>query len=198
QRLGLRADERGRFIARAIEDASPRSLAALDAATRLGESLAAERALDRGAPSRAMLDQLMHRPETIPDMWWSARLHALDRGQIVLRGAVLMRLNGVRSSAARDRASLPPEFARALTESAPTPLSALRRTWRAGGAAFQLASAVAVALAAASVVGEAMILRAAFDITGWLAIGSQRWWAVGAAAVFLGVAALVDRTVSDA
>jgi ABC-type bacteriocin/lantibiotic exporter with double-glycine peptidase domain len=197
QQLGLRADDRRLLIATAIDDASPGRLAALDAAARFVESLAAERALDRGASSRAVIDQLMARPEMIPDLWWSARLDPSDRAQIVMRGAVLMRVNGVRASAERDRASLSPEFARALTDRAPTPLSALRSTLRTAGVSFQLSSAVAVALAAAFVVGEALLLRAAFDITRWLAIGSQRWWAVGAAAVFLGVVTLLDRTVSE-
>jgi ATP-binding cassette subfamily B protein len=198
RRLGLRADDRQRLIASAIDDASPSRLAALDAATRFVESLAAERALDRGASSSAVIDQMMQRPEMIPDMWWSARPHPSDREQIVMRGAVLMRVNGVRASAERDRGSLSPEFARALIDRVPTPLSALRNTLQTAGASFQLSSAVVVALAAAFVVGEALLLRAAFDITRWLAIGSQRWWAVGAAAVFLGVVTLLDRTVSEA
>ena len=197
RRLGLHADDRRQLIARAIEDASAEPLAALDAATRFVESLAAERALDRGAASGAVIDQLIARTEMIPDMWWSARVHPSDREQIVMRGAVLMRVKGVRASAESDRASLSPQFARALTDRVPTPLSALRNTVRAAGASFQLSSAVAVTLAAAFVVGEAMLLRAAFDITRWLAIGSQRWWAVAAAAVFLGVVTLLERTGSE-
>jgi ABC-type bacteriocin/lantibiotic exporter with double-glycine peptidase domain len=197
RRLRLRTDDRGRLIARALEDASAGPLAALDAATRFVESLAVERALDRGAPSGEVIDRLMQRPEMIPDLWWSARRHPSDCEQIVMRGAVLLRVKGVRDSAEIVRASLPPEFARALTDRAPTPLSVLRDTVRAAGPSVQFSSAVAVALAAAFVVGEAMVLRAAFDVTRWLAIGSQRWWAVGAAAVLLGLVTLLDRTVSE-
>jgi ATP-binding cassette subfamily B protein len=134
----------------------------------------------------------------IPEMWWSARRHPSDPEQIVMRGAVLMRVNGARASAAHDRASLSPEFARALTDCVPTPLSALREVVRGAGAPFQLSLAAAVALAAAFVVAEAMLLRGAFDITRWLAVGTQRWWAIGAAAVVLAVVTLVERTVSDA
>src|SRR5262245_21942865 len=197
RRLGLGADDRRPLVARAIEDASPCRLAALDAAVRFVESLAAERAIDRGASVRTLIDQLMQSTEMIPDMWWSARLHPSNPDQVVMRGAVLLRVRGIRASAERDRASLPQEFARALTDLVPTPLSALRNTLRAAGAPFQLSAAIAVALAAAFVVGEAMLLRAAVDITRWLAVGSQRWAAVGAAAVFLGVITLLDRTVSD-
>jgi len=198
RRLGLESDDCQQRIARAIADPSPGLLAALDAATRFVESLAAERALDRGASAGAVIDQLITRTEMIPEMWWSARLHPSDRTQIVMRGAVLMRVNGVRASAASDRASLSPEFARTLTDRVPTPLSALRDTLRAAGPPFQLSLAAAVALAAAFVVGEALLLRGAFDITRWLAVGSQRWWAIGAAAVFLAVVTLVERMVSDA
>src|SRR5262245_45103525 len=198
RRLGLGDDDRRQLVARAIEDSSPRLLAALDAATRFVESLAAERALDRGASARAVIGQLMQHIDMIPETWWSARLHPSNREQIVMRGAVLMRVNGVRASAARDRASLSPEFARALTDRVPTPLSALRSTLQAAGASFQLSLAAAVVLAAAFVVGEAMILRGAFDITRWLSVGSQRWWAIGAGAVLLTVVTLVERTVSDA
>src|SRR5262245_21560265 len=45
RRLGLEPDDRQRLIARALADASANVLAALDAATRFVESLAAERAL---------------------------------------------------------------------------------------------------------------------------------------------------------
>jgi ABC-type bacteriocin/lantibiotic exporter with double-glycine peptidase domain len=197
RQLGLGADDRRRLVARAIEDASPCRLAALDAAVRFVESLAAERAIDRSASSRAVIDQLLQSTGMIPDMWWSARLHPSDRNQVVMRGAVLLRVRGIRASAERERASLSQDFARALTDRAPTPLSALRQTLRAAGALFQLSAAIGVALAAASIVGEAMLLRAAIDITRWLAVGSQRWEAIGAAAVFLGMITLLDRTVGD-
>src|SRR5262245_31893643 len=58
RRLGLETDDRQQLIARAIADASPDVLAALDAATRFAESLAAERALNRGASARAIVEQL--------------------------------------------------------------------------------------------------------------------------------------------
>src|SRR5262249_46234000 len=71
--LGLGADDRRRLVARAIDDESPAQLAALDAAARFVESLAAERALGRGRSSRDVIEQLMQRTEMIPEMWWSAR-----------------------------------------------------------------------------------------------------------------------------
>ena len=198
RRLRLGALDRQTLIASALVDPTPQTLAALDAATRLVESLAAEQAVDRRPAVVDLLRGLMQRPHTIPEAWWSARVDPADGDQIVMRGAVLMRVRGVRTAADRDPSALSPEFADALTERARPPLVVLWQTLLADGLRFPMALAAALALAAAGVVAEAVLFRGLFDLARSLAVGSQRWLALGALALFFGAVTLLELAVSHA
>jgi ABC-type bacteriocin/lantibiotic exporter with double-glycine peptidase domain len=198
RKLRLGALDRQTLIASALLDTTPQTLAALDAATRLVESLAAEQAVDRRPAVVDLLRGLMQRPHTIPEAWWSARVDPADGDQIALRGAVLMRVKGVRAATDRDPSALSPEFADALTERARPPLVALWKTLCADGLRFPVALAAALALAAAGVVAEAVFFRGLFDLARLLAVGSQRWLALGALALFFGAVTLLEIAVSHA
>jgi ATP-binding cassette subfamily B protein len=195
--LGLAADARQGLVGSALIDVTPHALAALDAATRLAESLATEQVVDRGPAVVNLLQSLIKRPQTIPEAWWSARIDPVD-GTMVIRGAVLMRVRGVRTVADHDSSALSIEFADALTERPRSPLVALWRTVRADGGRFQIVLAAALAFAAAGVVGEAILFRGLFDLARSLAVGSQRWWALGALAVFVIAVTLLEVAVGHA
>jgi ATP-binding cassette subfamily B protein len=198
RKLGLDSGSRRQLIAAGLADVSPNTLAALDAATRLVESLAGEGAVRRGSAVANLLETLLKRSESIPEAWWSVRFDPASHSRILMRGVVLMRVKGLRKTVDIDRAALSPEFADALAERAPPPLVALWRILRADGLRFQAALAAALALAAAGVVAEAALLRGLFDLAHSLAIGSQRWWAIGALGVFFAAVTLLEFAVTHA
>ncbi len=192
--LGVSIGDRRRMITEGTADASPNTLAALDAATRLVESLAKEGAADRGRGIATLIDNLACNPGAIPQEWWSARL--TDEDQVRMRGMVLLRVKGVGRSQADQPAR--PELA-AFAEVAEPRYSPLAQLWRAlrpDGLRFPLALTAALALAAAGVVAEAVLFRGFFDLARALTIGSQRWWAIAAFGVFFGAVALLEMSVT--
>ena len=196
--LGLSVRGRQSLIASAAADPAPDALAALDAATRLVESLAGEQAVNRGPALADLLENLVKQPETIPEAWWTARADSADNDRIVVRGAVLMRVNGVRKASDAGNAAPPStEFADALAERTRPPLVALWHTLRADGVRVPLVLAGALALAAAGVVAEAVLFRSLLDLPRAL-VGPQRWWALGALGSFLVAVTLLELAVSHA
>src|SRR5258705_8724209 len=109
-----------------------------------------------------------------------------------------MRVKGVRKRVDVDRSALSPEFADALAEGAYSPLAALWRALRADGVRFQAALALGLALAAAGVVAEAVLFRGLFDLPHSLAIGYQRWLAVGGLGVFFAAVTLLEFAMTQA
>jgi ATP-binding cassette subfamily B protein len=201
-KLGIVRELTRELISQAVVDPGVDSLAALDAAVRLVESLAIEGAVRRGPEIAELVKNLVKRPEAIPQAWWSVRLNMADRGQAVIRGAVLMRVKGLRS----DRVAEAPEpaagaereasFTDVLTETPRSPLSELWRAWRADGLRFPLALVAALVLAAAGVAAEAVLFRGMFDLARVLALGFQRWVAFGALLAFMGAITLLELSVT--
>src|SRR5262249_25534383 len=93
----------------ATADARWRGLATLDAATRLVSELVRSGTLHRGGESRTVLARPIERAlrddQSIPTVYWSARAAppAEDGSeQVILRGAVLLQVSGVKPAAERD------------------------------------------------------------------------------------------------
>ncbi len=113
QRLGLETQECDALIGAAREDTGWQSLATLDAAASLATAVVDAGGLRRGVEARALVQRYVE-PEqpnvssasgAIPDVFWSVRpLPQASRGdhtgeeQLVLRGAVLVRVRGRRPS----------------------------------------------------------------------------------------------------
>jgi ATP-binding cassette subfamily B protein len=170
----------------ALRDSSWRGLGALDAALRMVEKLMRAGALGR-AQARALLSELVGKPETIPDSMWSVR--QLDDGQVEMRGAVVVRAREKRSV---DRAALPGDLAAALAEPPSRPLRQLWRLLREDGL---VGPAVLVfALAAATTAGllEALLFRGLLDLGRQLGVVGQRLGALAALAAMLALLALLE------
>jgi ATP-binding cassette subfamily B protein len=178
------------LIARAAADPSWRSLATLDAATRLCEAMVAASAVRAGPEAARLLatffeqarDELDASPPVescIPGTFWSAgpMAPAEDGEPLVrLRGAVLVRATGIAERRAQDAQegdapSLSPELAAALREEPTRPLRAVVAALRADGLLTPALVAAAAATAALGVVVEALVLRgllgAAFHHGRW-------------------------------
>src|SRR5262249_28365516 len=134
----------------------------------------------------------------IPRHYWSVspdpKSVSAGEQRLLLRGAVLLHLSGRTAPATADstdladgRAALSPELAAALDEKPQSPLRAIWGYLAADGLLAPAAVGGAVAIAAAAMVVEALLLRGIFDIGALLNTGSQRLAAVLALLAFMGL-----------
>jgi ABC-type bacteriocin/lantibiotic exporter with double-glycine peptidase domain len=147
----------------AENDPGWRSFAAMDAGVRMLESLARSRAVDRGPESERLLLTLLEDDGAIPEHYWSARPGEED-GQLVVRGAVLVRALGLAEAAPSS-----PELLAALQQPSARPGAELLRLLRADGIFTPAIIAGALALASAAVIFEAILFR------GLITSGRSLW-----------------------
>jgi len=150
QSLGIENDH---AVRAAVHDPRWRSLAALDAGVRMLASLVDSGAIQRGAESARVLDEFLRHDDTIPEHYWTVR-PAVEDGELVMRGAVLVRASGLAPAAPSS-----PELLAALRQPTARPGRELLRLLRADGIFTPAAIAVALALASAAVILEAILFR---------------------------------------
>jgi ATP-binding cassette subfamily B protein len=202
--LGAGSEATGRLIAEAIADPGWRRVAALDAAVRTVDAIRRARALRRGEETVRVLERLLARerdgggPASLPDSYWSVRPAPEGEEQLVLRGAVLVRVRGPRppTTSAERPAPLSPELVTALEEPPMRPGRELLRLLRADGILVPSALVAALALAAGGVLVEAVLLRGLFDLGRELGISGQRLAAMGALLVFAAALLLLDLPIA--
>jgi ATP-binding cassette subfamily B protein len=190
-----------------------RSLARLDAATRLAESLVRARGLRPGQEVGRLLNMLVEttRTETagaafaIPEPYWSVRPSAIEptaEEHVQLRGAVLVSLRGTApADSSEDEVeerceTLSPELAAARAEPAARPGRTVFRLLGNSGWLACLLVALGIAIAAGSSVAEAVLLRAVIDIGRELGLVQQRLQAVGIVLALAGAVLLVELRVA--
>jgi ATP-binding cassette subfamily B protein len=210
-----------RLLELACADASFRSLAALDAATRALKSLVVAKAL----PSRADRVRLMHRwleqagagsseSLQVPESYWYASSKP-DRDD--LEGEEAVQLSGILLVRIRDRASasapqqaisgesapeiasardsrpeLVSEVRHAFEPNAEPPFRQFLRLLKAEGVLGPLLLAAAGALVATAAILEALILSGLLEIEQYLSESSQRLLAALAALCFMLLVTLAD------
>jgi ABC-type bacteriocin/lantibiotic exporter with double-glycine peptidase domain len=184
-------------------------LAALDAATRLAESVARAdgvRRQEAGSLLEGLFERTCSSPDDIftlvPPAYWSA-LPAPEegKGMLAAHGAVLLRIQGrahaagavpdTDADADADAEALPPELAAALAEA---PASAVRALWsmlREDGLLAPLAVLGASLIAAGAATVETLLFRGIFDLGGELRLPSQRLQAAGALLAFCAIMLLL-------
>jgi ATP-binding cassette subfamily B protein len=173
------------LIQAALRDTEWKSLAALDAATRLTASLVRSKAVAR-RHSASVLQRVVARTDMIPAEYWSVRANPDCGGELLLRGAVLVHTGGILRAEEHDRAALPPDLAAALGDGPSRPGADLLRLLRADGLLMPLSLAGALAAASGAVVLEALLFRAFFDVGRELPLTGQRIAALAALLVFIG------------
>src|SRR5579864_3551097 len=158
-RLGA-SDPMARWLRRAVNGSDWQTMAALDASVRMVESIARSGALSRGSETTRVLESFLEEDETIPDHYWSVR-PAKEEGQLLLRGAVLVRAIGRWPETVRKErpAISSPELIAALRQPPPRPGMELLRLLRADGVFTPASIIVALALGSAAVVVEAILFR---------------------------------------
>jgi ATP-binding cassette subfamily B protein len=187
-RAGLTRGKARSLTRQALEQPPWRALAALDAAARLVTALLLAGGLNRSESTRLLI-RLQDTPEVIPPAYWSVRAGPEDhegQPQVFMRGAVLVRIRGKKTASVQESCgasrNLSPELTAAANE---RPISAgrelARLLWQSGSFAPGTVT-LALAVAAAGVVIEALLFRGLFDVADELGLAGQR---IGAMAAIL-------------
>lgn len=202
----------------AIKDPAWRPLATLDAAMRLVDTIICAGGLHHGRPAAralmACLAQAQHAAEestpTIPATCWSvqpAPPGPEGEEQLLLRGAVLVRISGQRpgdpgrapdgvSDSANGPASLSPELAAALAEPPHRPGREILRLLHADGLLSPIVLVAALVLAATGLVIEGLLWRGLVDLGHDLALTGQRLGAMGVLLIFTTALLLLDLCIA--
>jgi ABC-type bacteriocin/lantibiotic exporter with double-glycine peptidase domain len=175
-RLGLGGD----FVTTANNDPGWQSVAALDAAVRMLESIAKSGAIRRGRETARLLDSFLEKNDTIPEHYWSVR-PTLNKDQLLLRGAVLVRVLGPSPQTAVPSS---PELVAALEQPPARPGRELLHLLRSDGVLTPTALSAALALASGAVIVEAILLRGLLGLGQSLGLPNQRLGAIAALVIF--------------
>lgn len=216
--LGLSDSVRARMVDAALADPGWRSLAALDAAARMVNSLVRSGGLRRGRQAAHVLDSCFSQSQRAPEgedqpianAYWSVRPAPPGpdgEEQLLLRGAVLVRARGRRladrplpadsaSEKAGEPVPLSPELVAALAEPPSRPGRDLLRLLRSDGLLAPTALGAALFLAAGGVIVEALLFRGLFDLGRDLGLAGQRLAAVGALLTFVAALLLLELPIA--
>jgi ATP-binding cassette subfamily B protein len=181
---GIRRAAIDDLILKASNDPSWRSFAALDATLRMIGAICRTGGLS-GRDAEQTLARIWSRtcdspkpPDIVPADYWTVRTAPSVEGveQVLVRGAVLVRVKGVRSEAEREERerSLPREVTAALREPPVRPLRHLTGLLRADGVVTPTTLLGALLIAGASVVVEALLFRSLIDLGAHLTLSGQR------------------------
>ncbi len=172
--LGVGRRLRRSLLAKALENPSWQGLAALDAATRMLCSLSRAGGLSRLG---RLLEELIADARTsVPKEYWSVRALPDSPDELILRGAVLVRVTGKRARPPEEE--LPAELAAALKAPRSRPWRTLAGLLKGDGWLVWLAGFGMLA-AAAGVLVEALLFKGLLDIGRSLGLFSQRLAALG-------------------
>ncbi|MET1109988.1 MAG: ATP-binding cassette domain-containing protein [Allosphingosinicella sp.] len=192
------------LVAEAIADPGWRPLSALDAGTRLVQTLVGTRGIGRGGEAVDVLRGLLRdaaenqsagrEGSLIPKPFWSvAELEppsADSSGVLEVSGAVVLRVSGLRSGdaqAGEERRPLSLELTAALAEKPVPPLAAIWKMLGEDGLLAPLALVLAGAFAVSATMIEALLFRGIFDISAQLALPTQRLFAAIGLLVFAAI-----------
>lgn len=197
--LRISSATQSRLIKQATGDDTWRGLAALDATTRMLAAIVRARGINSGAQAGRMLEALTqnahHDGLTIPSSYWSVRPlpSDSDEEQLLLRGAVLVRVKGVRTEDSEsEERPLSPELVAALNERPLRPMRELFRMFHADGVLMPLALLFTLAVAAGGVIFESLLFRRLLEIGNELVLSRQRLGAACFLLLFLVALLLLD------
>lgn len=185
--LEINPDRMARLLNKALDDPSWLGLAALDAAVRWVNMLVQSRGLEKGEESARTLEHLFSaacsHPENadqiVPIAFWSVRPAGED-SMLNLSGAVLVRVDGLRDAPtpsaeaaqlpaqeydAPEYQPLPPEVAAALSEKPGRPEYEVFKYIRQDGFLTPLTLSIALGLATAGVVFQALMLQGLLQLS---------------------------------
>jgi ATP-binding cassette subfamily B protein len=214
--LGVAPATTHRLIETALSDESWTSVACLDAAVRMIQSLIASRGLRPGRRAARLLEAffnraIKHRDELysiIPLIYWTvtpAGRASDGREYLNIKGAVIVRVRKEidlgRAAAGQNTESpprkIPVELVAALREAPARPSRELFRLLRQDGLGTMLAITLAILIVSGGLVFEALLLRSLFDIGRTLGLASQRLEAMAVLIVYGLALLLLDLSVTE-
>lgn len=203
---------RSGLVTAAAADPGWGALATLDAATRMVAGLVRGGGLRPGRECGDVIQAIARRVgdgahpyQLVPPEYWSIVPSPRDPEQVLMRGAVLLRIHGRTGAAAAPDAIAPapspsPRLARdlvtALAESPSRPLRTMWQMVRGDGLAPALLVAAAVVLAAAGAVFEMLLLRGAIELTNVITLRPHRLLAVLLLVGFVALLLLLDVAIA--
>jgi len=182
------------------EESDWRDAAALDASLRMVQSVVDGGGLRPGARAAGVVASLRKRAlkdeDSVPDPCWTAR--AVSDAEVRLRGAVIIRIEGVRERpASDDEPVLPPELVAALKEQPSRPGRELLRLLTADGALAPAVLAVSIAFSVVAAATQVLLFRALFGVGGHLKVFEQRVVAIAALIIFSVLSVALDFPISS-
>ena len=195
ERLAVAPRQRREHIRWALEGPDWRRLAALDAAVRFGQTLRDARAAGRRALSRSLdrwiQSAVEHGTEAIPGAFWTVAPAAAE-DVLVLRGAVLIKVDGLRRTSRRRAGPVQrraPEATAAGDRSPrPAPIRLMFRHMYEGRRRLAILAAAATLAAAVGVWLETLVMRWSLEVPRLLGSPAQR---LSAGLALCGLAVLV-------
>jgi ATP-binding cassette subfamily B protein len=194
--LGVGAKARAALVESARQ-AGWEASARLDAAVRMVAAMLEGGGVRAGSEAERVIAAAVQSADAIAVRYFTARPDNPGpdgEPQVKLRGAVLVRVSGLKDTKGEAPAS--PELTRALTESRESPMRGLFALVREGGWLTPGVLLFAIALASVGAVVEAVLLRAALDLPRSLGTVQQRLVAVGALVAFVTAVRAVDGPVA--
>ncbi|MGI8962255.1 MAG: cysteine peptidase family C39 domain-containing protein [Bryobacteraceae bacterium] len=188
--IGAREREREELIDDARRDPDVLRLARLDAAVRMLASLIQSGAIRRGCTAVRLVQKFVEGPSAIPDEYWSTQPDPREPTNVVIRGGVLLKVNGRNQQGASD--DLSPELSAAVKEKTVRPGWLVVRQICADGFGLPIVTFCGIILAAFGLAFEALLFRGLFDVGRDLTLAGQRAAAVAMALVFLIALMLLD------
>jgi ABC-type bacteriocin/lantibiotic exporter with double-glycine peptidase domain len=229
--LQIAEDDIQRYIDLSLKDPGWFSIAALDAAVRMAAAIVRSKGLELGTETSRVLERFFLQnleagarvflPDStedshfvrIPTHYWSvqpvvlADQDPLEADQLLLQGAVLVRVLGRKSPAElppeeeqtlgeAQKAALPPELVAALEEPTYQPFREVWRSMRQDGLLIPSVLVLAIFLATITVMVEALLLQGMVQIGQSLSLVSQRIAAAVALIAFVLAALLLEFPIS--
>jgi ATP-binding cassette subfamily B protein len=180
RKIGIRKHS---LLDAAVADPTWQKLATLDAGIRLVDSMVESGGVGRGRQALRLLERFLENDRLIPAEYWSVQPRGED--ELLLRGAVLVRVRGGLEKTAEDAAQLPPELVAALQEKPTRPGRELLKLLHEDGVFTPSLLLLALVSASAGVILEAILFRGLFDLGRDLGLSGQRMGAMAALIVFL-------------
>ncbi len=197
-----------RLIETALEAPGWQATAALDAAARMLDAIVRAGGLEPGNEVENVLTRFFDQarnapPGIIPPPYWSVLPVPEDEEQLLLRGAVLVRVTGHRAIEQAEEAQeieapppLSPELATALEEPASKPAHEIFRLILTDGLLTPTVLIAALALATIGVAIEALLLKGLLDMGQYFELVGQRIGAMQALFAFFFALLLLELPVS--
>jgi ATP-binding cassette subfamily B protein len=208
--IGVAPHAIARLMTRARADASPVSIATLDAATRMVRSVVDAAGLRPGAEATravfALFEQGLRDSSIVPGRYWSVKIDPRRPGVVIAVGAVLVRAKGLRATRpTRDLAARPsspnerrlsPDLVAALAEAKTNPLARLWAMLCEDGVITPALCGLAIVLASFAALLETLVFRSMVDVGGHLAGGAQRIGAMTMLIVLLASVLAIELPIS--